>query len=82
MQLQPTVQKKDKTRRGRGFSRAELREAGADFRQALKSGIPVDPRRKTKYESNIKILKQYLQSLGSKKTKKKKKPKSLGKKKI
>jgi len=81
MQLQPTVQKKGKTRRGRGFSRAELREAGTDFGQALKSGIPVDPRRKTKYESNIKILKQYLQSL-SPKTKKKKKQKSLGKKKI
>ena len=79
MQLQPTVQKKGKTRRGRGFSRAELREAGVDFKQALKSGIPVDPRRKTKYESNIKILEQHLRSLGSKK---KKKPKSLGKKKI
>jgi large subunit ribosomal protein L13e len=79
MQPQPTVQKKDKTRRGRGFSRAELREAGADFRQALKLGIPVDPRRKTKYKDNIKTLKKYLQSLGSKK---KKKPKSLGKKKI
>jgi len=78
MQLQPTVQRKDKTRRGRGFSRAELREGGADFRQALKSRIPVDLRRKTKYESNIKILKRYLQSLGSKK----KKSKSLGKKKI
>lgn len=78
MQLQPTVQRKDKTRRGRGFSRAELREAGADFRQALKSGVPVDPRRKTKYESNVKILEQYLQSLG---LKKKKKSESLGKKK-
>ena len=79
MQLQPTVLKKGKTRRGRGFSRAELREAGTDFRQALKSGIPVDPRRKTKYESNIEILQRYLQSLGSNK---RKKPKSLGKKKI
>ncbi len=79
MQLQPTVLKKGKTRRGRGFSRAELREAGTDFRQALKSGIPVDPRRKTKYESNIEILQQYLQSLGSKK---RKKPNSLGEKKI
>ena len=79
MQPQPTVQKKGKIRRGKGFSRAELREAGADFRQALKLGIPVDPRRKTKYESNIKILERYLQSLSSKK---KKKPKSLGKKKI
>jgi large subunit ribosomal protein L13e len=79
MQLQPTVQRKDKTRRGRGFSRAELREAGTDFRQALKSCIPVDQRRKTKYENNIEILKQYLQNLGSKK---KKKSKSLDKKKI
>jgi large subunit ribosomal protein L13e len=79
MQLQPTVQRKDKTRRGRGFSRAELREAGTDFRQALKSRIPFDQRRKTKYESNIEILKQYLQNLVSKK---KKKSKSLDKKKI
>lgn len=79
MQLQPTVQRKGKTRRGRGFGRAELREAGVDFRQALKLGIPVDPRRKTKYESNIKILEQYLRSLSSKK---KKKPKSFDKKKI
>ena len=79
MQLQPKVQRKSKPRRGRGFSRAELREAGTDFRQALKSRIPVDQRRKTKYESNIEILKQYLQSLGSKE---KKKSKSLDKKKI
>ena len=79
MQPQPTIQKKGKTRRGRGFSRAELREAGAGFRQALKLGIPVDPRRKTKYESNIKLLKQHLKSLVPKK---KKKPKSIGKKKI
>jgi len=78
MQPQPTVQRKSKTRRGKGFSRAELREAGTDFRQALKSGVPVDPRRKTRYESNIKILEQYLQSLGSKK---KKKSESHGKKK-
>jgi len=79
MQLQPTVQKKGKTRRGKGFSRAELKEAGADFRQALKLGIPVDSRRKTKYENNVKILERYLQSLSSKK---KKKSKPLGKKKI
>jgi large subunit ribosomal protein L13e len=78
MQLQPTVHRKGKTRRGKGFSRAELREAGADFRQALKSGIPVDRRRKTKYERNIKILERHLQNLGSRK---KKKSKSLGKKK-
>ena len=79
MQLEPTVQRKGKPRRGRGFSIAELSEAGTDFRQALKSRIPVDQRRKAKYERNIEILKQYLQSMGSKK---KKKSKSLDKKKI
>ena len=78
MQPQPRVHRKGKTRRGKGFSRAELRGAGVDFRQALKSGIPVDLRRKTKYESNIKILGRHLQSLGSRE---KKKSKSLGKKK-
>ncbi len=77
MQPQPKVQKKSKIRRGKGFSRAELREAGADLRQALKLGIPVDPRRKTKYKGNIGILERYLQSLAPKK-----KSKSLGKKKI
>jgi len=72
MQPQPMVQKRNgRTRRGKGFSREEVREAGVDFRQALKLGIPVDLRRKTKYEDNTKILKQYLRSLSSKK-----KPKS------
>jgi large subunit ribosomal protein L13e len=79
MQPQPTVHRKGRSRRGKGFSRAELRGAGVVFRQALESGIPVDRRRKTKYESNIKILRRHLQSLGSRK---KKKFKSLGKKKI
>ena len=78
MQSRPTVQRKGKTRRGKGFSRAELKEAGADFKQALKTGIPVDRRRKTKYESNVKILELYLKSLG---LKQKKKSKSPGKKK-
>jgi len=78
MQPQPTVHRKGKRRRGKGFSRAELRGAGVDFGQALESGIPVDRRRKTEYESNIKILERHLQSLGSRK---KKKSKSRGKKK-
>jgi len=68
MQPQPIVQKKNgRTRTGKGFSRGEIREAGTDFRQALKAGIPIDLRRKTKREENIKVLKQYLRSLSSKK---------------
>ena len=68
MKLQSVVLKKrDETRKGKGFSRSELREAGLDSKQALKLGVPIDLRRKTKREENIKILKQYLLSLSSKK---------------
>jgi len=68
MKLQPLVlKKKGNTRKGKGFSRGELREAGLDSKQALKLGISIDLRRKTKREENIKVLKQYLLSLSSKK---------------
>jgi large subunit ribosomal protein L13e len=68
MQLQPMVQKKKGgTRRGKGLSRSELREAGLDYRQALKLGIPIDLRRKTKRKENITTLKEHLRSLSSKK---------------
>lgn len=64
MKIQSAVQKKgDRTRRGRGFSRGELGEAGMNLKQALKLGIPIDPRRKTKHKENVKLLKQHLQSL-------------------
>ena len=60
MTLQPiVVRKKGKTRKGKGFSRGELREAELDSKQALKLGIPIDLRRKTKHEENVKILKQH-----------------------
>ena len=72
MKLQPMVLKKrGETRKGKGFSRGELREAGLDSKQALKLGILIDLRRKTKREENVKILKHHLGSLTSKK-----KPKS------
>lgn len=71
MELHSVVlKKKGKTRRGQGFSRDELREAGTNPREALRTGIPVDLRRKTKHKDNVKILKQYLRSLGSKKASK------------
>lgn len=76
MQLQPMVQKrKGETRRGKGFSRSELREAGIDPKQARKLGIPVDPRRKTKHDENVKFLKHYLSSLDLKKAPKSRKVK-------
>jgi len=64
MKLQPTViRKKGEARKGKGFSRSELGEAGLDSRQALELGTSIDLRRKTKHEENVKILKQHLRSL-------------------
>jgi len=58
MRLQSIVQRKTKSRKGKGFSRAELKEIGLDTKMALKLGIPIDPRRKTKHDENIRILKE------------------------
>jgi len=61
MSAQATVAKKfGRTRRGRGFSRGELREVEVDFQQALKLGLLIDKRRKTKRAENVKTLKQFL----------------------
>lgn len=61
MSLQATVAKEfSKTRKGRGFSKGELREVGLDFHQALKLRLPIDKRRKTKRAENVKALKQFL----------------------
>ena len=66
MRAHSVVRKRNgRTRKGKGFSRGELRETELDFKQALKLGIPIDRRRKTKHEENIKILEQYLRSRGS-----------------
>ena len=55
------VARKDgKIRIGKGFSKDELKEAGLDFKQALRLTIPVDLRRKTKHEENVNVLKQHL----------------------
>jgi len=75
MNIQPIVQKKNGgMREGKGFSRGELREVGMDFKQALRLTIPIDLKRKTKHEDNIKTLKQHLKSL--KPSKIRKSPKS------
>ncbi len=64
MKIKSTVRKKGgKPRKGKGFSRGELRDAGVDPKQALKFGIPIDPRRRTKHEENVKMLKRHLRSL-------------------
>ena len=45
-------------RKGRGFSKSELKESGIDnIRIARKNGIPVDDFRKTRIPENIEQLK-------------------------
>ncbi len=73
MKIQSVVQKrKDGTRKGKGFSRGELKEAKIDFKQALKLTIPLDLRRKTKHPENVKIIKEHMRKLGLKSKKRKK----------
>jgi large subunit ribosomal protein L13e len=74
MKIRPIVRKKrNRLREGKGFSKGELREVGIDFKQALKLKIPIDVRRKTKHEDNIKTLNHHLRSLKSPKPGKKRK---------
>ena len=73
MKIQSVVQKrKDGTRKGKGFSRGELKEAKIDFKQALKLAIPLDLRRKTKHPENVKPIKEHMRKLGLKSKKRKK----------
>jgi len=61
LKIHPMVARKDgKMRFGKGFSKGELKEAGVDFKQALRLTIPVDLRRKTRHEENVSALKQRL----------------------
>ncbi len=50
-------------RHGRGFSLAELREAGISLGEARRLGIPVDKRRRSMHKHNVEILSEFLSSL-------------------
>ena len=70
----PKVFKKGgKQRHGKGFSRQELKRAGLSLKEALRFGIPLDSRRRTTYEENVEVVKNFLES---KKTTSKSKAKS------
>lgn len=55
--------KNGKKRGGRGFSRGELNSAGISLRQALRLKLPVDLRRTSVHDENVKLVKQQLQIL-------------------
>ena len=54
--------KSGKEREGKGFSREELKKAGISPKQALHAGLPVDVRRRTVHDENVKLVKQQLKS--------------------
>ena len=52
------------TRRGRGFSVAEIAAAGLPVAEARALGIHVDTRRKSKWDWNVEALRRYLEAIG------------------
>ena len=61
MNIHPVVKRGMKIRKGKGFSKAELKDAGLSVNAALKQGIPIDSRRLTEHEENVKMLKTYIE---------------------
>jgi len=60
MEVYAVVHGQRKSRKGKGFSRGELKEVGLSLKQALKLGIQIDARRSSKHGENVKTLKTYL----------------------
>jgi len=50
-------------KKARGYSVPEISELGLSIREARKLGIYVDERRKTKYEENVKALREWLEKV-------------------
>jgi len=59
--IEVVVRRKGKKRRGKGLSRDELSELGLGFRQALRLGIRIDTRRRSKHKENVETLKKRLE---------------------
>lgn len=51
----PTVRYNRKLRAGRGFTKAELKQAGLRAKEALSLGVPVDHRRRNRSEEGLKL---------------------------
>ena len=74
--VKPKVYKKGGEQRfGKGFSREELKKVKLSSKEAMKLQIPVDYRRRTAHEENIKVIKTLLENKKAE-TKSKRKAKS------
>ncbi|MET1101913.1 MAG: 50S ribosomal protein L13e [Pyrodictiaceae archaeon] len=51
-------------RMGKGFSISELEEVGLSLEDAKRIGLPIDARRRSKWEWNVRALKTFLEKLG------------------
>jgi len=60
VKIQAIVRRKRKVRKGKGFSRGELKAVNLSVKEARKLGIPVDERRSTIHDENVKTLKTFL----------------------
>jgi large subunit ribosomal protein L13e len=59
--ISPIVESGNRVREGKGFSKGELDEVKLTMSKARSLGIPVDTRRKSSYDDNIDILKEFLE---------------------
>jgi predicted flap endonuclease-1-like 5' DNA nuclease len=62
MGVNANILKTRRWRKGRGFSRNELRTAGLSVRHALERGLPVDPKRSTRHDANVATLTAWLRA--------------------
>ena len=63
MRIHPIIKRSIRPREGRGFSKAELKDAKLSVNEALKHGIPIDLRRSTNHEENVMTLKTHIEKM-------------------
>ncbi|MBS7649105.1 MAG: ribosomal protein L13e [Candidatus Bathyarchaeia archaeon] len=66
MIIKAIVYRGGRKRFGKGFSKEELKTVGLNIKEATTLKIPVDNRRKTKHEENVRALRDYLTQLPKK----------------
>lgn len=62
MDVDANIRTTQRWRKGRGFSRNELRAVGLSVRHALDRGLPVDSKRSTQHDANVAALTAWLRA--------------------